>query len=375
MSGGWFFIVAAEAIKVGTVQIDLPGIGSYLAMAIEQRNLSAVGLTILTMAIVILLYDQLLFRPLVAWADKFRYDTAAGKTAPTSWFLDLLRRTRVLNVILTPARRLICLPLRVTTIGWHPAPLPRLAHKAIDLLWYAMIAICLYCCLRFLYVFVSFEVSLKDVEQVATMGLVTLGRVATVVIVSSLIWVPIGVYIGLRPRLTNLVQPAAQFLAAFPANLFFPVAVIAILHFHLNPNIWLTCLIMLGTQWYVLFNVVAGASAFPYELREAGRNFHVGGWLWWRRVILPGIMPYYLTGVLTATGNAWNTTIVAEGVSWGSQKIQAYGIGAYIADMTAKGDYARILLGIAVMSTYVLICNAVLWKPLLRWSKRRFKLA
>ncbi len=379
MSGGWFFIVAAEAIKVGDLQISLPGIGSYLATAIAQRNLPAVGWTILTMAVVILLYDQLLFRPLVAWSDKFRFDTtASSRPVPSSWFLNILRRARMLNAILKPVGRVLRLPFRLPGIGSagaQPLRLPRTASRGLDWLWYGLIALCLYDGLRFLHGLVSAELTQADIVQAFALGAVTLIRVAIVVIASSLIWVPAGVYIGLRPGLARIVQPVAQFLAAFPANLFFPVAVIAILHFSLNPEIWLTSLIMLGTQWYILFNVVAGASVFPNDLRESSRNFHIGGWLWWKRVILPGIMPYYLTGALAATGNAWNTTIVAEAVSWGDRKVEAHGLGSYIAAMTDKGDYPHIVLGIAVMSLYVLVFNRVLWRPLLKWSERRFRLA
>jgi NitT/TauT family transport system permease protein len=171
------------------------------------------------------------------------------------------------------------------------------------------------------------------------------------------------------------MQPIAQFMAAFPANLMFPVAVVGILRFHLNPEIWLSPLIILGTQWYILFNVIAGTMAFPSDLREAARSFHVDGWLWWKKIILPGIMPYYVTGALTATGGAWNATIVSEYVSWGDEHLQATGIGAYIARMTDRADYAHIVLGIAVMSLYVIFFNRTVWHPLYKWSERRFKLA
>ena len=211
-----------------------------------------------------------------------------------------------------------------------------------------------------------------DLREVVTLGFFTLCRILILTALASLIWVPVGVYVGLRPKLAGFIQPVAQFMAAFPANLTFPVAVVLILRFHANPDLWLSPLIILGTQWYILFNVIAGAIAFPDDLQEGSRSFQVRGWLWWRRVMLPGLIPYYLTGALTAMGGAWNATIVAEAVSWGDTHIAAHGLGAYIAEMTDKADYPRILLGILCMSGYVLTLNSLLWRPLYRLAERRF---
>jgi NitT/TauT family transport system permease protein len=193
------------------------------------------------------------------------------------------------------------------------------------------------------------------------------------ILISSLIWVPLGVMIGLRPALAGKIQPIAQFLAAFPANLLFPVFVIAIVHFHLNPDIWLSPLIVLGTQWYILFNVVAGASAFPNDYREAAANFHIRGWQWWRKVMLPGIFPYYITGAITASGGAWNASIVSEFVQWGDTQVTAHGLGAYIAKTTAAGDFPKIILGVAVMSLFVTLFNRLLWRPLYAYAESRFR--
>jgi len=183
--------------------------------------------------------------------------------------------------------------------------------------------------------------------------------------------VPVGVWLGLRPNWAKRIQPVAQFLAAFPANLFFPVFVVVIVDFHLVPDIWLTPLMILGTQWYILFNVIAGASAFPGDLLEVSKNFQVQGWLWWRRVILPGIFPYYITGALTASGGAWNAAIVAEVAQWGKTTLTAHGLGAYIAEATTAGDIPRIVLGVVVMSMYVVVINRLLWRRLAAYSSRR----
>ena len=175
--------------------------------------------------------------------------------------------------------------------------------------------------------------------------------------------------------LARRAQPIAQFLAAFPANLLFPPVVLGIVYFNLNPDIWLTPLMILGTQWYILFNVVAGAAAFPGDLREAASNFRVGGLLWWRKVIIPGIFPYYVTGAITASGGCWNASIVAEVASWGHTRLVAHGLGAYIADATNRGDMARVVLGVAVMSGFVVLINRVLWRPMYGLAQRRLTLA
>jgi NitT/TauT family transport system permease protein len=194
------------------------------------------------------------------------------------------------------------------------------------------------------------------------------------IVLASLVWVPIGVAVGLRPRLAEKVQPVAQFLAAFPANLLFPIAVYVIVRFSLGPKIWLTPLMILGTQWYILFNVIAGASAFPSDLREAAASFRVRGWRWWREVMLPGIFPYYVTGAITASGGSWNASIVSEAVSWGPTHLSGSGLGAYIAQMTGAGDYPRIALGVAVMSVLVIAMNRLLWRPLYAFAERRTRL-
>ena len=199
-------------------------------------------------------------------------------------------------------------------------------------------------------------------------------RVVALIALATLFWVPISVWIGLRPALAEKAQPLAQFLAAFPANVVFPVAVIAILQWSLNPDIWLSFLVVFGTQWYIVFNVIAGASAFPNDLKEASANFGVKGWIWWRNVILPGIFPYYVTGALTASGGSWNAAIVAEYVKWGDDKVEAHGIGSYIAKATAAGDYPRIVLGVAVMSVFVIAFNRLFWRPLFGFAERRLRL-
>ncbi|HYB11399.1 MAG TPA: ABC transporter permease subunit [Alphaproteobacteria bacterium] len=379
MSGGWFFVVASEAITVGDKQITLPGIGSYVAVAIQEKSLASVGWAILTMIVVIGLYDQLMFRPMVAWADKFRFENVAGQIAPESWLLTILQRTRFLQKVSNPLERLFTqfLRLRLAPRASYRLPSVRVhphVSLAIDIAWYVIIAVGAFYAIQAIVDFVSEELKWSDVGTVIELGIYTMIRVIVLIVVATVVWVPLSVMIGLRPKLAEKVQPIAQFLAAFPANLLFPVAVVVIVHFSLNPDIWLTPLMILGTQWYILFNVVAGASTFPTDFIEAAQNFHVGGWLWWRKVMLPGVFPYYVTGAITASGGAWNASIVSEAVSWGDTKLNAHGLGAYIAEMTEKGDFPRIVLGIAMMSIFVILFNRVLWRPLYALAARRLRL-
>jgi len=223
--------------------------------------------------------------------------------------------------------------------------------------------------------FVAGELAWSDVGQALLLGFYTLIRVVVLMLAATLIWVPIGVWIGLRPVWARRAQPLAQFLAAFPANLLFPPFVLFIVYFHLNPDIWLTPLMVLGTQWYILFNVIAGAAAFPGDLREAAANFRIGGLLWWRKVMVPGIFAYYVTGAITASGGAWNAAIVAEAATWGDTTLYAHGLGAYIAKATAHGDMPRVVLGVAVMSCFVVLFNRLLWRPLYGYAQRHLTLA
>jgi len=214
----------------------------------------------------------------------------------------------------------------------------------------------------------------REIVQALLLGLPTLARVLVLIALASVIWVPIGVMIGLRPRLAAALQPVAQMLAAFPANLLFPLAVSAIVALDLNPDVWLSPLMVLGTQWYILFNVIAGASAIPRDLKDAGGNLGLKGWLWWRKFALPAVFPFYLTGAITASGGSWNAAIVAEWVSWGDKHLAAHGIGAYIAQATEKGDMDRVILGIVVMIVYVIGLNRLLWRPLFTLAERKYRM-
>jgi len=254
----------------------------------------------------------------------------------------------------------------------HPTERQRRARfeRAFDILLLALAAAgCVW-----IVVFIRESVDAREIGRVFLLGMLTALRVLVLIGVASLIWVPIGVWIGLRPRLADRVEPIVQFLAAFPANLFFPAAVVLILRFGLDPEIWLSPLMILGTQWYILFNVIAGTTALPVELRLAAQNLAVRRLLWWRRVMLPAIFPAYVTGAVTAAGGSWNASIVSEIVQWGDTTLTATGIGAYIARTTAEGDGGRIALGIGVLCLYVLAFNRLLWRRLYNLAAERLRL-
>ena len=376
MSGGWFFVVASEAISVGDTNWRLPGIGSYVAAALEARDLRAVVWAIVAMLVVILAYDQLLFRPLTAWSAKFRVELTQGAQAEDPWVLALLRRTHLLRqaVDLFGHGFNLVTGLRLS-LGPRAARAPGPPSRLLDALWIAALLALAAAIVWRLFGFLIAGLHWADLGEAVLLGLFTLLRVVVLMVAASLLWVPVGVWLGLRPALARRAQPVAQFLAAFPANLFFPPVVMGIVAFHLTPDIWLTPLMVLGTQWYILFNVIAGAAAFPGDLQEASRSFHIGGWLWWRRVIIPGIFPYYVTGAITASGGSWNAAIVAEVASWGDTKLTAHGLGAYIAQATEAGDTARIVLGVVVMSLFVVLFNRLLWRPLYAYSTRRLAIS
>ena len=376
MSGGWFFVVASEAITVGDTTVQLPGLGSWLALAIKEQNFTAVAWAVLAMAIVIGLYDQLLFRPIVAWADKFRFEQTAGQQKPRSWVHALARRTRLLKRLTAPLAwlggRLLLMRVRSAQPARREASAD--SSKVLDRAWLALILAIGAWAMWTAVGYLGQSLSWADAWDPLERGLVTLLRVTLLIAVASLIWIPLGVWIGLRPAVAERVQPVAQFLAAFPANVLFPFAVIAIVSTGASPDIWLSPLMVLGTQWYILFNVIAGASAFPTDLREAASVYQLRSWTRWRRVMLPGIFPYYVTGALTASGGSWNASIVAEVASWGDTKLEAYGLGAYIANATEAGDFPRVVLGIAVMSLFVTLFNRLLWRPLYVMAERRMRL-
>lgn len=378
MSAGWFFVVAAEAFTVAHQQILLPGIGSYIAVAIEAANMQAIVYAITAMLVVIMIYDQLLFRPLVAWAEKFRAEQHASEKMSESWVINFFRRTRMMRELGIKITQLFDLFVNIRLLQRpsqaNNAALSSRSSFSSVLLWDVSVIILATASFCFLTWDVVQHLAFGDIWHAFLLGLITASRVFILIILCSLIWVPVGVWLGLRPRMANIAQPIAQILAAFPANLLYPFIVVFIVAHHLNPNIWLTPLILLGSQWYILFNVIAGASMIPKELIQVADNLGVFGWLRWLRLLLPAILPYYITGAITAAGGGWNASIVAEVASWGNEHVAADGLGAYISYYTNTGNFTHVALGIGIMCLLVLIFNRLLWRPLYEFAEKRFAL-
>lgn len=380
MSGGWFFVVAAEAISVANHTILLPGVGSYISVAIFHQNLTAIAYAILAMLIVIVLYDQLFFRPLVAWSEKFKLTDMPDETS-TSWVLDLLQRTRVLMTFSSWMRNHLSYWL-LNHAFWGKRPSKTQVHQMADKqdhpivkwLWLSTLSIIILGLLVWFSLAVLKSVSLAEVAKVGLYGLYTFLRVMALIVVCALIWVPIGIWVGLRPKVARIVQPVAQIFAAFPANLFFPVFIFFIVKFHLSMNIWCAPLMVLGTQWYLLFNVIAGASLIPKELKLAAKNFNLKGLLKWKRFYIPAIFPYIVTGAITAAGGAWNASIVAEIVTWGGKIYHAQGLGAFITLNTTSGDFINVALGVVMMCLWVTLFNFFFWRKLYEYAENRFRL-
>ena len=372
MSGGWFFVVASEAVTVGNTTFTLPGIGSYVAVALAHQDLRAIFYAILAMLVVILLYDQLLFRPLVAWSGKFRFETTMATAVPEPWMLKLLRRTAFFAAI---ADFISAGCAAFSGCGWACARACRSMKTANPRAWWtgsgtSMIAVLVAFTAWKVVGFISRTLHWSDLGTAVLMGAYTMIRVIVLMIDRGPDLGADRRVGGLRPKATRVVQPIAQFLAAFPANLLFPPVVIAIVYFHVSPSIWLTPLMLIGTQWYILFNVIAGAAAFPGDMKEAVANFRVRGWLWWRKVMIPGILPYFITGAITASGGAWNASIVAEVASWGSHNLTRRGWAPISRRRPPPGHAARGA-GRRVMSGFVIVFNRLLWRPLYAYATRR----
>lgn len=381
ISNGWFFVVAAEALTVGKYTLNLPGIGSYIALAMKQKDLLAISYAIGSMGIVILLYDKLVMKPIMVWSDKFHYEMTNTCIRPKSLILNIFQRSVWIQKIAVVFNHIASFIINISVFKYHD-PNPSTTKNVINnkyntwcqYLWYACLLIVIIFSTYQLVNFLDDDIGLNELIKVLKLALLTMIRVFAAILISSIIWVPIGIYVGLNPKLTSIVQPLVQFLSAFPANLLFPVAVMLITNYKLDPDIWLTLLMIMGTQWYILFNVIAGAASMPNELKESARVFGVKGWLWWRSVMIPSIIPYFLTGAITASGGAWNVSIVAEIASFGDTTLIADGLGSYIARMTTKGDFQRIILGISIMCLFVVGINKLFWQPIHDYANKKFQL-
>ncbi len=378
--GGWFFVAQSEAISVMNKDIKLPGLGSYMAQSIERGDNNAALWAVMAMIVLILASDQLVWRPLLAWADKFKIELTESATPATSWVYNMLRGAYLFTWI----NERFWQPImdRLFQAAGPKSLIPvRLNATGKKLLWRAVgIVIALWMGYEVLTALAAAVAALHSALTISIFGhIVWLGfltalRVAAMTILATLIWTPIGVWIGFQPKVARFAQPLAQIGASFPVNMTFPIVVGFFVASHITLNLGSILLIAMGTQWYILFNVIAGAMAIPNDLQEAARIYGLRRWNLWRTLILPAIFPFWVTGACTAAGGAWNASIVAELATWGDTTLKADGLGAYIAGVTKTGDTPLIIASIAVMSIFVVLMNKFIWRKLYAYAGRRFKL-
>ncbi|MBS1906804.1 MAG: ABC transporter permease subunit [Actinobacteria bacterium] len=375
--GDWFFLVASEVISVNNHTYALPGIGSYVAAATDQQNIPAILLAIGVMVLMVIGVNTLFWRPLTAWAEKFRIGDTSATVVQRSITLSVLRHSgasRYLGVVLRPVGRGLDALTRPFGVADRPLLVNAGRRRAGDIVFGVVIgALVLWGVIEML-IYIQGAVGLAEFGKALLLGFVTFARVIVLIIVATLIWVPIGVWIGMNPRVTRFAQPVVQVLASFPANFLFPFVTLLLIKTGVSLDIGGIFLMALGAQWYILFNVIAGASAIPADLREASVNLGVSRWLRWKRMILPAVFASWVTGGITAAGGAWNASIVSEVVSYGHTTLTATGLGAYIANATSAGDFARTFVGVIVMTLFVVGINRLFWRRLYRLAETRFSL-
>ncbi len=383
-AGGWFFLMASEQFTLGERSFQLPGLGSYLQLAANTGNAGALLMGLFTLIALIVLLDFFLWRPLVAWADKFKLEQNSEAEPPQSPVLDLLRN----SALITTIRRRLLRPLgeRLAHLlnRWQPLPdgsqfktktsEPRQTFRRI------MVLIVQVCFLAVLLWSLWSMLTLLSHVQLSAWGSLLLAAGATwlrtlAALCIGIVWtVPVGVAIGLSPSFSKRLQPVVQVIASIPATAFFPVLLPLLVALPGGLSGASIVLMLLGTQWYILFNVIAGAMAIPTDLKEATTIYHVTSFRRWRTLILPGVFPYLVTGMLTASGGAWNASIVSEFVQFNNQTVSTVGLGASIAAAANAGNFPDLLAGTLLMAAVVVLINRVLWKRLYALAERRYTL-
>ncbi len=381
--GGWFFVAQSEAISVMNKDIKLPGLGSYMATAIERGDNQAALWAVLAMLVLILASDQMVWRPLLVWADKFKIELTESNLVPTSWVYNLLHGAyvftwiglRVVQPLGDAAGR-----LRRRLGGLPPGPRRASGDKTGWVLRIAGLVISAWLAYELLLgalagiAALHGALTLASFGHIVWLGFLTLLRVLAMTVLATLVWTPVGVWIGFHPKVARYAQPLAQIGASFPVNMTFPLVVGLFVATHTPMNWGSILLIAMGTQWYILFNVIAGAMAIPNEMKEVASIYGLRRWKLWRTLILPAIFPFWVTGACTAAGGAWNASIVAELATWGDTTLKADGLGAFIAEVTKSGNTPLIIASIGVMSLFVVAMNKLVWRRLYGFAERRFRL-
>ncbi|HRE00181.1 MAG TPA: ABC transporter permease subunit, partial [Ilumatobacteraceae bacterium] len=377
MGGGWFFLVASEAISLANHTYALPGVGAYAGAVIDDGDLGKIGLAVVTMVVMVVAVNVVFWQPLVAWCEKFKNEQSEAAEVPRSFVLDVLRSSHWPRA-LGRARRRVAEPVNrlcdaiFGTATKLPEPAPLMGHRRSDVTFWVIATAGLGIGAWRLFAYIVEADGWGVFWTPLWQGAITLVRVAVLMIVATVVWVPIGVLIGSKPRVRRIAQPIVQVLASFPANFLFPFVTWVLLRTGIGLDIGGIALMALGAQWYILFNVIAGAQSIPTDLGEAMDDLGVHGRQRWQRMVLPAIFPHYVTGAIAASGGAWNASIVAEVVTYGGTTLTATGLGAFIAHATEAGDFHRILAGIAVMAVYVVSLNRLVWRPLQRLAESRY---
>lgn len=376
-SGGWFFLMAAEIFSVGSRDFRLPGLGAYLHQAASHGDLKAVGWGIATLVLLIVALDQLVWRPLLAWSDRFKLEMVEGEDAPSSWFYDALTSSRLVEWFGRKVSSPLAENIDLFIMRLFPPTTVRPATQN-GRPWF-LYSIGIICTAGLLYGAVGtgrmlLEVSLAQWGQIA-LGLVsTFLRVATALLIALAWTVPVGVAIGTNPRLAAILQPLAQVAASMPATALFPVILLVMLDLPGGLNLAAVLLMLMGTQWYLLFNIIAGAAALPQDLKYTTVLLHMSHRQRWRTLILPALFPYIITGGIAASGGAWNASIVAEYVQFGGQSLHTVGIGALIAESTARGDFPGLLAATLSMIFTVVMINRFFWRRLYRLAEEKYRM-
>jgi NitT/TauT family transport system permease protein len=385
MAGGWFFLTINEAFILGDHDFRLPGIGSYMSVAIAQGDAQAMVCAILAMALMIILVDQLFWRPIVAAVQKFKFEETETQEATGSFFLTILGRSSLVRLFLQrlwqpAASRISGWIMRQAESGRRRRPAHDPPRRAAVIVRTAAVwllrAAALLVLAAGMVKFIALLAGVGATEWLTLMedlGL-TFARVGGAVVLGTTLMIPLGVAIGMHPRLSRLLQPVVQVAASFPAPMLFPLVILGLSMAGIGIGTGAVVLMMLGTQWYILFNVVAGAMAIPQELREAADVARLTRLQNWRRLILPGIFPSLVTGWVTATGGAWNASIVAEYVHFGDHLLVATGLGSTITTATDQANFPVLAAGVFAMAGTVVLVNRLLWRKLYRKAEERFSL-
>lgn len=391
LAGGWFFLMASEQLTLGSRSFQLPGLGSYLQAVANAGNTGAILLGLATLIALIVLLDLLFWRPLVAWADKFKVEQSSGSDSPHSPVLAALRRSALVALVnkrvFRPQGRMLARLLdRLQPLpGSAPSPSPSLASRTSRFPSLRRVSGWALAGVLGVLVLLGLISTLQLLVQVpvGTWGMLLVAALATwlrtlVALLIGVVWtIPVGVAIGLSPKWSRRLQPVVQVVASIPATALFPVLLLALVALPGGLSLAAILLMLLGTQWYILFNVIAGAMAIPSDLREATTVYHATGWRKWRTLILPAIFPYLVTGLLTASGGAWNASIVSEYVQFNNHITSTIGLGAIIASAAAATpapNFPVLLAATLLMATFVVILNRLVWKRLYTLAERRYTL-